>query len=805
MNVSFLLFYLNFAATVPVSLHSQAASIVKFNGLNYSEWSEQVQFHLGVLDLDLALLSDKPAALTDTSSVEERSYYEAWERSNRLGLMFMRMTVANNIKSTLKKTESAKEFMKSVEECSQSDSADKSLAGTLMGTLTTIKFDGSRTMHEHIVEMTNIAARLKTMGMEVNENFLVTFILNSLPPEYGPFHMNYNTLKDKWNVHELQSMLIQEEARLKKPGIHSANLMGQKGAEKKPGRKFGKGKQGLSKINQSSVQIQKKEPRKDKCHFCGKSGHYQKDCLKRKAWFEKKGKFNVLVCFESNLTEVPYNTWWIDSGCTTHVSNTMQGFLTTQTISPHERFIFMGNRVKVPVEAIGTYRLILDTGHHLDLFQTFYVPSISRNLISLSKLDTAGYSFKFGNGCFSLFKQNFLIGSGVLCDGLYKLKLDTLFAETLLTLHHKVGTKRSLTNESSAYLWHKRLGHISKERIERLVKNGILHDLDFTDLGVCVDCIKGKYTKHTTKKAATRSTKLLEIIHTDICGPFDVPSLDGEKYFITFIDDFSRYGYIYLLHEKSQSLQAIEMYVNEVERQLNGKVKIIRSDRGGEYYGKYNESGQCPGPFAKFLESRGICAQYMMPGTPHQNGVAERRNRTLMDMVRSMISNSSLPKSLWMHALKTAVYLLNRVPSKAVLKTPFELWTERKPSLRHLHVWGCQAEVRIYNPHEKKLDPRTTSGHFIGYPEKSKGFIFYCPSHNPRIVETGNARFIENAEVSGSLEPRNVEIQEVRVQVPLPLSSYQVVAPVHINHDLQGQQTIRHRSRMNPLLMNHKK
>ncbi|TYK29154.1 UBN2 domain-containing protein [Cucumis melo var. makuwa] len=151
------------------------------------------------------------------------------------------MTIANNIKSTIKKTEDAKEFMKSVEKCSQSESADKSLSGTLMSTLTNITFDGSRTIHEYILEMTNLAARLKTMGMKVNENFLVTFILNSLPLEYGPFHMNYNTLKDKWNVHELKSMLIQEEAKLKKPIIHYANLMGHKEARKKPEKKEWKG------------------------------------------------------------------------------------------------------------------------------------------------------------------------------------------------------------------------------------------------------------------------------------------------------------------------------------------------------------------------------------------------------------------------------------------------------------------------------------------------------------------------------------------------------------------------------------
>ena len=264
---------LYFAVFVHVYFHSKATSVIKFNGLNFSEWCEQVQFHLGVLDLDLAFLNEKPSTLTANSSTKQRSSYNAWG-SNRPSLMFMRMIVVNNFKSTFKKNESTKEFMKLVEECSQSESVDKSLVGTLMFTLTPIKFDGSRIMYEHIVEMTNIAAILKSMGMEVNENFLVTFILNSLPPEHGPFHMNYNFMKDKWNAHEFQSMLIQEEARLKKPGIHSTNLMGHKGVGKKPRKNNGKSKQGLSKVNKSSAQIHKKEPSKEKCHLYRKPGHY---------------------------------------------------------------------------------------------------------------------------------------------------------------------------------------------------------------------------------------------------------------------------------------------------------------------------------------------------------------------------------------------------------------------------------------------------------------------------------------------------------------------------------------------------
>ena len=172
----------------------------------------------------------------------------------------------------------------------------------------------------------------------------------------------------------------------------------------------------------------------------------------------------------------------------------------------------------------------------------------------------------------------------------------------------------------------------------------------------------------------------------------------GQRYFISFIDDYSRYMYLYMLHKKDEALDAFKIFKAEVEKQCGKQIKIVRSDRGGEYYGRYTEDGQAPGPFAKFLQEHGIVAQYTMPNSPDQNGVAERRNRTLLDMVRSMLSSSNLPKSLWTEALKTTVYILNRVPTKAVPKTPFELLKGWKPSLRHIRVWGCPSEVRIYNP-----------------------------------------------------------------------------------------------------------
>ncbi|XP_051118540.1 uncharacterized protein LOC127242873 [Andrographis paniculata] len=179
------------------------------------------------MDLDLPLHIEKPPAITDTSNE------------------------ANNIKSTFPEIDDAKEFMKAVGECSQI--ADKSLAGTLMATLSTIKFDGSRSIHEHVVKMTNLAARLKALGINVDDNFLVQFILNSLPPEYGLFKLNYNIMKDKWNVNELYSMLVQEETWFKNQGSHSIHLITNQGVGRKVGNNKVKGKRGPLKVNMSSA------------------------------------------------------------------------------------------------------------------------------------------------------------------------------------------------------------------------------------------------------------------------------------------------------------------------------------------------------------------------------------------------------------------------------------------------------------------------------------------------------------------------------------------------------------------------
>jgi hypothetical protein len=170
-----------------------------------------------------------------------------------------------------------------------------------------------------------------------------------------------------------------------------------------------------------------------------------------------------------------------------------------------------------------------------------------------------------------------------------------------------VSSKRKRCDDTtSTKLWHYHLSHISRGRIERLIKDDILILLDFSNSDYCIDCIKEKYAKQVKKGEAKRSAGALEIIHTDICGPFPVKSVDGFDSFITFTDDFLRYDYIYPIKERSEALDKFKIFKAEVENQHNIKIKLVRSDRGGEYYGRHTPYGQVPGPFVRFLQKNGI-------------------------------------------------------------------------------------------------------------------------------------------------------------------------------------------------------
>ena len=212
-------------------------------------------------------------------------------------------------------------------------------------------------------------------------------------------------------------------------------------------------------------------------------------------------KRNVLflsfVCYESNFTNVNHNTWWIDSGSTIHFSNTLQGMRNLRKLVGSERYIHSGRRLSSHVEAIEAFSLELSSGFVLELEKTFYVPSFSRNLLSISTLIPLGISYNFKDTGFTLLIKLKAIVYGILCDGLYSVYLQDNNAYNSLSLI--VSIKRSVMNEESSIFWHRRLGHISIQRIKRLVNEGVLSSLDFTDFETCLDYIKGKQTNQSKK------------------------------------------------------------------------------------------------------------------------------------------------------------------------------------------------------------------------------------------------------------------------------------------------------------------
>jgi hypothetical protein len=214
-----------------------------------------------------------------------------------------------------------------------------------------------------------------------------------------------------------------------------------------------------------------------------------------------------------------------------------------------------------------------------------------------------------------------------------------------------------------------------------------------------------------------------------------------KRYFMTLIDDATRFCYVYLLHTKDEALDYFKIYKAEVENQLERKIKRLRSDRGGEYFSNV---------FDEFCEEHGIIHERTHPYSPQSNGVAERKNRTLTDLVNAMLDTAGLSKAWWGEALLTSCHVLNRVPNKDKEKTPYEEWSGRKPSLSYFRTWGCLAKVNVPIPKKRKLGPKTVDCVFLGYAQRSICYRFLVVKseipdmHVDTILESRDATFFEN-------------------------------------------------------------
>jgi hypothetical protein len=212
---------------------------------------------------------------------------------------------------------------------------------------------------------------------------------------------------------------------------------------------------------------------------------------------------------------------------------------------------------------------------------------------------------------------------------------------------------------------------------------------------VCEGCIYGKMHRLPFPKFAWRAKAPLELVHSDIFGPTRTPSLGGKRYFLLFVDDYTRMMWLYILDKKSEAFSVFLKFQALVERQSGRQIKTLRTDRGGEFI--YT-------PFMDYCKEKGIKRQLTIRKTPQQNGVAERKNRTIAEMARSMLKGKGLPNTFWAEAVNTAVFILNRSPTKAVRnKTPYEAWNKEKPQVNFLKIFGCIAYALVPSEKGKNL------------------------------------------------------------------------------------------------------
>nr|GEY11540.1 retrovirus-related Pol polyprotein from transposon TNT 1-94 [Tanacetum cinerariifolium] len=296
---------------------------------------------------------------------------------------------------------------------------------------------------------------------------------------------------------------------------------------------------------------------------------------------------------------------------------------------------------------------------------------------------------------------------------------------------------------------------------------------------VCEGCLFGKHARSSfPKESISRAKEPLQLIHTDLCGLITSPSHGKNLYFMLFIDDYSRKTWVYFLKEKYQAFEAFMTFKAMVEKEKGLKIKSMRSDRGGELLLK---------EFNKFCKDNGIRRFLTSPYSPQQNRVVERKNRTILNMVRSMLKTKKMPNEFWAEAVDCAVYLLNRCPLKSLdNKTPQKAWNGLKPTVSHLHVFGSIAYVHVPSQRRLNHDDRSDKHVFVGYDKQSKGYKLYNPVTR-KVVVSRDVEFneegswdlsIQESESKGEPKTRSLqELYEVTDEIPL-LCLYADYAPL---------------------------
>ncbi|CAN1338667.1 Retrovirus-related Pol polyprotein from transposon TNT 1-94 [Linum perenne] len=476
-----------------------------------------------------------------------------------------------------------------------------------------------------------------------------------------------------------------------------------------------------------------------------------------------------------------FEPWILDSGCSDHMTGSKAEF---QEFQPCSRM--SGVRVAdgsiAPVTGIGRVQLTAN----IQLSPLLYVPNLNCNLVSISQL-TKDLHCKAVFGKYDCELQEEISGRTIakseLENALYIIK-----GEDLESGAGKGGVKTALISsrdsiESQVMLWHTRLGHPSFGYLEKLLPKLFLNKK--ANFYQCETCQLAKHTRNMYSSVNYKPTQPFSIVHSDVWGPTKVKNLNGARWFITFIDDHTRITWTYLMKDKSETSQLFKEFHAMVKTQFHTNILVLRTDNARDYFNSV---------MGNYLSQEGIIHCSSCVDTPQQNGIAERKNRHLLDTARALMFTNQVPKYLWGEAVLTATYLVNRLPSRVLqYKTPKDVLLAAHPHVRAYisdlepKVFGCMAFVHIQQHQRTKLDPRAQKCVFIGYGSHQKGYKCYSPG-TKKIFVTMDVTFfeqqsffprpdIQGGNLLGETESHNWEDLILRDDGERTLDDHQVLPP----------------------------
>lgn len=433
-----------------------------------------------------------------------------------------------------------------------------------------------------------------------------------------------------------------------------------------------------------------------------------------------------------------HNSWIIDSGASHHMTGDSDVFHSSVPCDKQKNIMF-ANGDSLPVNRIGSLKLDLPNSGSITLSNVLYVPKLSANLISVSQLVQQNCIVSFSaSGCLIQdLRTGKVIGKGHRNGDLFSLDLGGT-SSTPSTCFLAPSSSEISTSNKMWRLWHNRLGHPHALNLNSMFSSGVLLDkLDHSSEidKTCEECALSKAHMLPFVKSNNHAVHPFDIIHSDVWGPSRVGSLSGKYYYVVFIDDWSRYSWIYFLRQKSEVLQVFKYLQAMVQTQFNKKIKILRTDSGGEYIST---------EFNHFLSAEGIIHQTSCPHQPQQNGVAERKHRHLMETSRAIRIHAGLPKIFWAESVATSTYLINRLPTPLLGNvSPLEKLFKHAPDYRNLRVFGCTCYVLLPRSEYSKIDAKSVKCIFLGYSESQKGYRCY-DWEGKRMRVSRNVIFFEN-------------------------------------------------------------